>query len=435
MTFNVRDRFGQHITLENCIVGQNLNLISIRGYAPLHVLAGISGPDVFDQVTNPQGTQRDLSVKRSKEALAYAMDSLQESPDTTPRAFTEVILNVRDKSVVSIFDEVDGAEVDFSSTDALEDVRARRVSVKIDLSSMNFPQPETDPYISRVDGNHRLSSILELDDEILNDDSSIPSIAFSLFVGLSALQERAVFRDINSKQAKMETAHLDQISLSLEQSTLLLDQHKQSWALWVANELSKPGKVFDGLVFFGGSKRGLKAVGAKPVLKINALRDMIRYSIDDAIERQFFIIDPTRAQQMTAPERAKEVEENGQLFSMIIEWYWLAVKKAFPEAWQNKKDFILFQSVGLYAFGALAARLIVLANDNGKLEKEYFESMMIQISRKVDLSKSNKAWEGVAGLTGGKKVLKALESAVDLPGANLQQLRGRILPAGSPLDD
>jgi len=88
------------VILDNCIVGENLNLVSIRGYARLDVLAAVSSPDVYDQIHNEHGTQRDLSSKRSRDALTYALEAVEMSPATNPRCFTEVILNVRDKSVI-----------------------------------------------------------------------------------------------------------------------------------------------------------------------------------------------------------------------------------------------------------------------------------------------------------------------------------------------
>jgi len=432
VTIDIRDRFGSSVILENCIVGSNLNLVSIRGFARLDELAAISAPDVFDQIHNEHGTQRDLSAARSKAATEYAMDSVTLPPATNPRAFTEVILNVRDKSIVHIIDLDLDEEIDFSST---EESLTRRVEVRIDLDSMTIPHPEYDPQISRVDGNHRLSHILELEPEVLSDPEDIPSIAFALFVGLDPDQERAIFRDINSKQAKMETAHLDQIALRLEGDDLILeDRSKKDWALWIARELTHPGKPFANMVFFGGAKRGIKSQGMKPILKINALRDTVRYSIDDYIERQFFIIDPVREQGMTPEERNQERKSQALLFTLLLDRFWLAVKKAFPEAWQNKKDFILFQSIGQIAFGTLGARVIQIAVEEGKFDQQYFDSMLKTIANKIDLSHANPMWEGVAGAAGGKKVLKALESAINLPGTNLGVLRTSILPELSELE-
>lgn len=432
MAVDIRERFGNSVVLENCIVGANLNLISIRGYARLDVLAAISSPDVFDQVHNEHGTQRDLSKTRSRDATEYAMEAVNLSSTTSPRAFTEVILNVRDKSVVHVIDLDTDMEIDFFST---EDCLTRRVEVRVDLDSMTFPPPEFDPQISRVDGNHRLSTVLDLEPEVLAEVDDIPSIAFSLFVGLDPDQERAIFRDINSKQAKMETAHLDQISLRLEKDDLITQERsKKDWALWIANELTNQGKPFANLVFFGGSKRGIKSQGMKPILKINALRDTVKYSIDDVIERTFFILDPVREQTMSKEDKDAERRTNARLFTLLLERFWLAVKKAFPEAWQDKKEFILFQSIGQMAFGSLAARIIAIAVEEGKFDQQYFDAIIDTIAKKIDLSHSNPLWEGVAGASGGKKVLKALESAISLPGANINVLRTEVLPEKSKLE-
>ena len=50
---------------------KNLDTMCFRGSAPLAHLAMISQPDIFDQVTNPKGLQRDLSPKHASEAFEY----------------------------------------------------------------------------------------------------------------------------------------------------------------------------------------------------------------------------------------------------------------------------------------------------------------------------------------------------------------------------
>lgn len=432
---DIREHYGKSIDLSDCIVGTNLNLIAIRGFARLDVLAAISAPDYFDQHLNPEGTQRDLNKSRSREALEFAMEAVDLDSSTRPRAFTEVILNVRDKSIVEIVDLENQSEIDFHSIPDGSDLPAKRVTVRVDLGSMIFPAPLYDPQISRVDGNHRLSSILDEDPEVLADHDGIPIVPFALFVGLNPDQERAIFRDINSKQQKMETAHLDQIRIKLEGKELLAaEKTKREWALWVANRLTEAGEPFDGLVFFGGRKQGMKELGIKPVLKLNSLRDTVKYSIDDDIEQKFFIIDPQVELNLSVQEIESQRLENAETFSYILGLYWGAVKKAFPDAWQDKKNYILFQSIGLFAFGSLAARMINLMLEKN-LDQGQIEAMMAGVSKKVDLSRKNPAWEGVAGITGGKKVLKALESALDLPGANLAVIRKRVMPTKSKLED
>ena len=48
---------------------KNLDTVCYRGSGPLAYLALISQTDVFDQVSNPEGLQRDLSPKHAKRGL------------------------------------------------------------------------------------------------------------------------------------------------------------------------------------------------------------------------------------------------------------------------------------------------------------------------------------------------------------------------------
>ena len=52
---------------------KNLDVMCYRGDALLAHLALISQADVFDQITNPDGLQRDLSPKHASEVYEYAI--------------------------------------------------------------------------------------------------------------------------------------------------------------------------------------------------------------------------------------------------------------------------------------------------------------------------------------------------------------------------
>ena len=80
--------------------GANLNTEMYRGYAPIADLAKVSAPDPFNQDTNPNGLQRDLSESHSRDAYRYA-EGAGKVPDHN-RAWAEVLLNVRDPSVVKL---------------------------------------------------------------------------------------------------------------------------------------------------------------------------------------------------------------------------------------------------------------------------------------------------------------------------------------------
>src|ERR1700752_3446610 len=103
---------------------KNLDTLCYRGSAPLAHLAMISQPDVFDQVTNPKGLQRDLSPKHASEAYEYVH---RERNQEYPRAFPEVVLNVRDKRVLKIEDSNSLPLVKLKF--AVSDMKDGRVSV------------------------------------------------------------------------------------------------------------------------------------------------------------------------------------------------------------------------------------------------------------------------------------------------------------------
>src|ERR1039457_3020704 len=153
---------------------KNLDTTCFRGSAPLAHLALISQPDIFDQVTNPKGLQRDLSPKHASEAYEYVRrDRNQEYP----RAFPEVVLNVRQKSVLREVSEEEAAPL---------------VKLQFTVSDMKTGKV----YVSRVDGNHRL--YFAVGDE--RRDPLLAEVPFQIHVGLTQEQERSLFVDINRNQ-------------------------------------------------------------------------------------------------------------------------------------------------------------------------------------------------------------------------------------------
>ena len=90
------------------IEGQNIDTICYRGAAPIKDLARISQPDVFDQETNADGLQRDLSPKHAQDAYEYVRRDIDEA---WPRAYPEVVLNVRDPKVLKMTDVWDPDEI------------------------------------------------------------------------------------------------------------------------------------------------------------------------------------------------------------------------------------------------------------------------------------------------------------------------------------
>src|ERR1700689_1476130 len=124
---------GVHTVELTAYKAKNLDTVCFRGSAPLAHLAMISQPDIFDQVTNPKGLQRDLSPKHASEAFEYVH---RQRNQEFLRAFPEVVLNVRDKRVLKTDDTTGGPIVKLQF--AVSEMKDGKVAV------------------SRVDGNHRL---------------------------------------------------------------------------------------------------------------------------------------------------------------------------------------------------------------------------------------------------------------------------------------
>jgi DGQHR domain-containing protein len=417
------DRLGAELVIQDVSIGTNLNIQVLRGYATLDKLALISSPDVFNQLTNPEGTQRDPNEAHAKAVLAYALGSLDAEPSSEPRAFPEIILNVRDLSVISIL-SAGGEVIDFrsSSDENLNFVGSLKINVEgIDNEDGKAPQ------ISRVDGNHRLLHVKKkLADE---PEQEFPIVPFSMFVGLTPDQERAIFRDINGEQRPMATAHLDAIRLRL-QSPHVMVQTESGQALWIAEQLQKNEEApFFGLVFFGGDRSVFTSNGLQvPPVRINSLKTAVIATLRES-QLISTILTPSEV-QATAETALSDAATQYKLLTL----YWNSVKKAFPEAWQDRKNYILLQSIGLQAFSRLGGVIIDDHIQSKKFKQEDFDSVMLHIASKIDLVRTA-GWEGFAGLAGTKVVFEKLKTAKIEGFDRSLVLQALNDPSLSPLDE
>jgi DGQHR domain-containing protein len=421
---NFLETYGSTLSIEHSLYGGNLNLGVIRGFAPLHVLADISAADVYDQVTNPLGTQRDLMNTHAKEATAYALEAVDLEPAADPRSFPEIILNARDRNVVSIT-TVEDIEIPVDSIDGPPE-KTQVVRIDINSRSLDWPKRSINPQISRLDGNHRLSQITDLEDR--EPDAQFPLVPFALFIGLTADQERALFRDINANQRKMETAHLDSIRVRLNRDELLFSQRGR--ALWLANELSQTGEVFAGKVFAGGSKAGIKKdQGYVPPIKISTLSGAILTTIKEASKLEALAFPPEMVAAAVlandpSSKEQKKLEESAQLVKLLLGNYWAGVRDAFPEAWQDRNKYILLQAIGLAAFSQFGARVIEEQIELKAFDTADFQVALKQVAQSVTLEKAS--YEGIAGLSGAKVVFQRLIGAKDSDKAAFEEMKAKV---------
>jgi hypothetical protein len=264
----VEGRFGNQIDFGACYIGKNLNLQVLRGYAHLDQLACVSGPDVFDQVDNVTGTQRALNEPHARDCREYAVDAEGMPAEESPRFFPEILLNARDTNVVELYNVEDPTELyDFDSFSEDDAVPKPLVGLRVDLAAIDFPKQSKNPQISRVDGNHRLWGIDELlttaaaGDGGDNGADELPTVAFSLLIGLNPNQEASLFRDINGEHKGMDVTHLAAIKVRISDPEELKGNPK--WLpLWLADQLAQSGRAFENMVFTAAKRGDSRAWGS-----------------------------------------------------------------------------------------------------------------------------------------------------------------------------
>ncbi len=388
----LEDHFGTTLDLGLAIAGRNLNLLVFRGFASLEQLAAISAPDVCDPVTNPNGTQRFLDAKHAEKCFQYAVGSSEATAIIDPRAFPEIILNARDAQVVEVY-QADDPEylLDINSFTTDSEFGNSIVGIRIRIADLDYPHPTKNPQISRVDGNHRLSGA-DVESVLRGDSADTVPVSYCMYLQLTTEQEIKLFKDINGEHVGMDVNHLVSAAIRIKGDALKDDPDNVH--IWMADKLTGPGMAFADMVFYGGSKEGSKKkYGKLQPLKLNTLASTIKVQLAAA--------NVMRSNKAFTPERELE----------IIDGYWKAVREVFPDEWADKNKYILLQTIGLTGFARLGGVLIDRAIQEGSANQAAFEVYFQAIKRQVDLSRSSKEWEGVAGAGGGRKVSDVLLGA------------------------
>lgn len=406
------EKYGNKLIIKNCLVGRNLNQIQIRGFASLEMLSDLSSADVYDQKLNQYGTQRDLQNSHAQEAYKYAIDSANVDPSVDARAFPEVILNVRETGLVSFYQ--DGNLISFDDIDS-EYSGPFVCDIDVDLSLLTFPAKQFEPEISRVDGNHRLSSVPSF---AKREDTDFPEITFALFIGLSKDQERKIFADINGKQKSMNTSHLTQILINQKGLSALYSDSTRS--AWFARELTLGNNIFEGKVYMGGSKKGIKKeTGGNLPITFAALTTMMKHT-SSGLKTE--ILEQFPSEKCKLAENGDEIaiaelEESANGFIKLYTFYWEAVSIVFPEAWNDMKKttYLLFDSVGNVAMSMLGAEILreVIHDESATSEdlvKEKIKEAVMNLKHaRITLKRDD--YPGYAGLAGSKKLFEKLIDA------------------------
>lgn len=375
----------------------NIDTICYRGVASLASLASISQADVFDQVTHPDGLQRDLSPKHASEAHQYATREKNEYP----RAFPEVILNVRDKSVLT--------------QEALNTGRQRKLvgyTFKFDLAKIDRLVKQGKIAVSRVDGNHRL--FYALGDARRKVATAI--VPFQIHVGLSADQEANLFVDVNANQKGLNSSHLHILRsrLTPEEQELSL-YPERVLARWLSTDKDSP---WCGLVYLGGSRKGSREAGAaRPVSFVT-----LEHGVKRTLTKSQYIHD------LTSPDAQY----------ILIRNFWSAVNVVFRDEWTSHKDFLILKNIGTLSFSILGGTVIDRCMARGEVGVEDMVRYVEQVRDVFNWSKDATGDGSVTGMSGNRAALiisGELTNALVDPGGEtpaMQSLQARLLGEPEP---
>lgn len=331
------------------IRGRVLGVNVYRGFAKLSDLAEISKADVYDQQSNPHGTQRDLSPSHARDAYEYVR--------THELGFwPEVFLCARLKSSITFrpfSDEAPDAGV-----------------LEFDLDEIGNAKSIA---VARVDGNHRLFYADGKSDGYPKIDKTA---SFCLAYDLSREDEIQLFKDINKNQKPMNTSHLDGIEVRLTPAEHLKRRQPE---LYIAQKLgSDPQSPFHGRIYQGGKKPS----GVD--IPLRGIKTGIEYML-------------TRSTQLP---RLDDAEAQYR----VIRNYFSAFKLWQPKSWSEPKEHITLRGSGLWAVCFVGAHVI----DRALLQDKFDADVMLAVlksGKDWDWSKKGD-FKGLGGRGGALEISK-----------------------------
>jgi DGQHR domain-containing protein len=368
---------------------KNLDTVCYRGSAPLAHLALASRADIFDSVANPEGLQRDLSPTHASRAYEYTQRA--RDPEH-PRAFPEVVLNVREKSAVTIEPLQDG------------EGSAELVRIRFNIAKC---AAEGKIAVSRVDGNHRLFYAA-------GDDRREPMLAqapFQLHVGLTREQEASLFVDINANQKGLNTSHLSVLRSNLTEEEREIRDHP---ARWMARRLADkdPQSPWFGIVHMGGSKEGARQQGLTRMVNFASLEA----GVARTLTKSLYLHDITNAQAQY----------------VVLRTYWQAVKQVFAEEWARPKEYLLLKNIGVMSLSILGGAVIDRCIARQTVDIETMARYLRQAQTRFDWGVGADGANGLAGMTGNRAAMivageMASQLSDEFGGDSMQQLTNRLL--------
>lgn len=351
------------------VKSQNIDTECWRGDAVLSDLTLISQADVFDQVSNPSGLQRDLSPKHSADAYKYVSRPADEA---MPRAYPEVMLNVRDESVISVEPITTGRQ---RSVEA--------VKITFDLNAIQAKVEAQQVAVSRMDGNHRLFYGAGDGKERTPVSAVVP---FQLHIGLTPDQETNTFVDVNANQKGLNSSHLHVMRSRLTpEEQELLNQPERVFARKLTDDEASP---WHNLVHMGGSKAGSREEGVtRPVTFVT-----LESGVKRILSKSQYLDD------LPNPEAKYRIIRN----------FWNAVAQVFEEEWAKPKDYLLLKNIGVLSFSIFGATVIdkaIARNSKPAITVDGLKEYVSQIKETYDWHREAVGDRALAGYSGNKAAL------------------------------
>lgn len=363
---------------------RNLDTECYRGTAALAELAIVSEADVFDQDTNRDGLQRDLSPTHAANAYDYVS---RPSDKDHPRAFPEIVLNVRDRDILRV-ENMDG---DDSRVRLIFDVDAirRARSVKV----------------SRVDGNHRLYYV---GGGQRRQPVYLP-VPFQIHVGLSKEQETGLFVDMNANQKGLNTSHLSWLVSRLSKEEVQMKEHPESWiAIRLAEDPLSP---WYGIIHMGGSKGGAREQGLVRPVNLKSLEGGVKRTLS----KSAYIHDITdmKAQYI------------------LIRNFWQAVKQVFAEEWAKPKEYLILRNLGVVSLSTLAGTITDRCLARQRVQVEDMAGYLTQCRGTWNWRADAMGDRSVSGMSGNRAALivagKMAEDLSEDDGVNFGDLTRQLV--------
>ena len=90
----------------------------------------------------------------------------------------------------------------------------------------------------------------------------------------------------------------------------------------------------------------------------------------------------------------------------LVDRFWRAVKKGVPEAWTDKKDYILLQAIGLGAFAKLGGVVLERTVKAGTVGYDDMLSHLKPVADAVTLKRDD--YKGIAGAGGADFIARKI---------------------------